>query len=129
MAKNKKIFIKNNISVLSKQKELDSLNDKKIDILKNLSKIEQQCLKISTTPEIKTSEDWLYGLPIESLKHLNSLGKLRTRLGDLRLKEDLKKSTLNALKYLEIIDNEIKIAQIDLLTIKIGETLNKAETK
>ena len=111
-------------NVLSKQKQLDDLNKQKIELLKNLVQIENTYNSL-VNPKIKTAEDWLYGLPIESLNPLSHNCKLRTRLGDARTRASLKKSSVKALDEIEKIDRQIKNAHIDLVGEQINSTLSR----
>lgn len=114
--------IRKSKKISSKQEEIDRLFDRKTQLLKELCKLEEQYNSLSNT-EIKTAEDWLYGLPIESLQTLNADGNRRSRLGDIRVRSELKKASIKAIQEIDLIDQQIKLASFDLVSAKIAFTL------
>lgn len=108
------------------EKELRSLTDRKVELLNNLVQLEKNYNGLAN-PEIKNPEEWLYGLPIESLRHLSMEGKRRTRLGDVRLREGFKKSSLETIQELEVVDQKIRGLKLDLVSEKIKIALDESE--
>lgn len=108
-----------------KEREIQKLIDRKLEISKNLAILFVLYNNLSNA-EIKSPEDWIYGFPIESIKHLSS-SKRRTRLGDVRARADIKKSSLGIVIELEQIDKQIRGLRLDLISEKIETTLKESE--
>lgn len=73
----------------------------------------------SLCSNVTDADEWVYSLPINSIKELGSKRK-RTKLGDLKIRSNLKKQASKLQEEIQSIDNKIKIAQISLTQEKIN---------
>lgn len=110
--------------------KLKLLKNQKIKILSDLVGIEDKFNILSS--DIKTADDWIYGLSIEGLKDCDKVsikdedGIYRSRLGDFKKRNILRKSSVKSLDELDKINSEIKLTKIDLLVAKVNSTLGDA---
>lgn len=104
------------------QSELNDLRKRKFILLQQISKLEKDYNGL-VNEKIKSADDWLYGLPIESLNDLDDKN-LRTRLGDVKQRNNWRKASKKACLELEEIASKIKDLEIDLINVKIMEILS-----
>lgn len=104
--------------------EIVNLNKEMNRLLEYLLDIETKYNSLSNQ-NIKTPEEWLYGLPIDSLKDLDLTSPIRTRLGDAKERTKLKKESTKIVKEIESIEHRIKIAKLDLAIAEINYGLQK----
>ena len=117
----------------SNQDILNELTEQKISLLHDLAVLIAEYNGLAK--DGFSAEDWLFGLPIESVKELragwvgddNSLKKSekrRTRLGDLKIRSVLKKKSAELESKIQQIDTEIKNIRVLLLEEQIEQVLN-----
>jgi hypothetical protein len=107
-------------SLFAKKQNLATLIDHKIDLIHSLINIENQLALLVSSD----SKDWTIKFPIESLKELYGGSNLKTRLGDLDTRINLKKTCLKNLEELDSLDNLIKISLLELMIEKINFTVD-----
>jgi hypothetical protein len=111
---------KKNSKIEKIEKNLMGLLDKKNSLLKSLINCEEQFNSLIS--DVKTADDWVYGLPIDSIKDLNNPNR-KSRLGVLRTRSELRKSSLKTLSEIDSLDNQIKLVKVDLISEKINHLL------
>jgi hypothetical protein len=111
--------IKSKVSKI--ESKLDILFNEKKDILKDLVKIED--VFNSLAAEVTSADDWLYALPITSIKDVGS--KKITHLGRLKMRSVLRKDSWKKVKELELVDQKIALTRIDLLSAKVESLLSE----
>lgn len=121
------------IKKMNKIKEIKSklklLKNQKIEVISNLVGIENKFNILSS--DTRTVDDWINSLSIEGLNDCDKVsvkdedGLYKSRLGDLKKRTILRKSSIKALDALDKINSEIKLTKIDLLVAKVNSTLEK----
>lgn len=122
MARKKKLLVPIPPNVLEAQKKLDTLFDEKYTLLKQLRTIHDEFNSLSDR-DAKSTEDWLYSLPIETA---SALGEKRlTRLGKVRIRQGLKKDSSRVLNEIDQVESKIRLAYLDLLEAKVVGALGE----
>lgn len=110
--------------VLQKQQILNELVALKLSLVDTLIQTQQHYNSLGAPAG--TAEEWLYSLPIDSLKKLEekALGtNKRTKLGDLKTRAKLRRVNDKVLEELESINRKIRYAQLDLVAERLNATL------
>ena len=105
------------------QRVLEGLIDERISLYDEFLNIEKMYNELGA--DVESAEKWLLSLPIESLSEMN--GKHRSKLGDLKKRSELRKESIKTIKQINIIDSEIKMAELDLIKQKVNTFLGKIE--
>lgn len=109
-----------------KKQELSKLLDQKIEMIHTLINTEKE-LANTIIPDDSDNSNWISGFPIESIKQLVPTNKLKTRLGDFKIRSNLKKSCSKILDELDCLDNKIKISLLDLMIAKTNLVLERQQ--
>lgn len=102
------------------QLNLSSLVDSKFVLLKNLDSVRTEFNRLADSDMVSV-ESWIYGLPIERASDLEN--PKMSRLGKVKVRKKLYKSSMQILSKIESIEDEIKLAYIDVLAEKIDIAL------
>lgn len=125
MSKKKNIVPAENSVVLSAKSKVDALLDQKHEILIKLSNIGKSFNELSDL-NVKSSEEWINALPIENIHDLNDSTRI-SKLEKIKKRKSLKKDSLLLLNKVDELENQIRIAYIDLIAAKIENVLSEKE--
>lgn len=105
-----------------KQLNLSNLVDSKFVLLKDLDLIRTEFNRLADSDMVSV-ESWIYSLPIEKSSDLEN--PKMSRLGKVQARKKLYQSSMQVLSKIEKVEDEIKLAYIDVLAEKIDLALSE----